>query len=235
MKAGSSFSNILSNVFTGIAALAALVVASAVARKEFFGKSPASVQEAIAEPVEDWESIANSPNRLGAAVAPVTIVEFADFQCPACKRFHSALAGVLLKYPGRVAVALRQLPLEDIHPVAYAASRAVLCAAKQNYFAAMHTKLFEMQDSIGKVSMTTIASRAGIPDSATFGKCARAPGRIASIDADIALARRLNLRGTPSILINGLLYANVPDSARLDRLVAYHLARGKGADGPPAN
>jgi NhaA family Na+:H+ antiporter len=225
MSQSNDWTGRLSNVLTGVAVLAAVVVAAAVARKEFFGGSTGNGREGIAEPVDNWATLVAGENRIGGSSPSVTIVEFVDFQCPACKRFHdAALRGVLAEYPDKVAVVVRHLPLEGMHPVAYAAARAAQCSAAQGRFAAVYEELLGSQDLLGRISLTKIAERAGVPDMIAFERCLKKPGRVDTIDSDIRLARNLNLRGTPTILINGLLYSSVPDSARLARLVRYQLS-----------
>ncbi len=231
MGSNSRVRDIVATVSTVIASLAALTIAVVVVRREMFGgRTEDDVGPVgIVEPVANWDELVRGGHRIGPERATVTIVEFGDFQCPACGRFHSAVLGVLAKYPADVALVYRQLPLEDIHPVAYPAAKAAFCAAEQGRFGAMHDALFQSQADLGSRSLLSFVSEAAIRDSAAFSTCLVNAERISSIDSDIQLARTMNLRGTPTVIINGMLYASVPDSARLERVVAY--LRGRGARG----
>ncbi|MEO8478360.1 MAG: thioredoxin domain-containing protein [Gemmatimonadota bacterium] len=215
----------LSTLFTGIAAFAALLVAIMVVKRELFptdrgGMAP---ENAIAEPVDNWTTLVAGGHRYGSANAKVVIVEFGDFQCPACGRFHESLQAVIAKYGSDVAVVFRQWPLEELHPIAYAAARAAECASAQAAFKPMHDELFAQQDELGGKSLVSIAADAGVSDTAKFAKCMEVQGRVDAIERDIELARSMELRGTPTIIINGLRYGSVPNKERLDRLVRYHL------------
>ena len=86
---------------------------------------------------------------LGPADAPITIVEFSDFQCPYCRRWHDETYEPLLAaYPGQIRIVYRHLPLESIHPDAFPAAEAAMCAGEQNVFWQYHDKLFS-SESLG--------------------------------------------------------------------------------------
>ena len=81
----------------------------------------------------------------GASDASVTLVEYADFQCPACASYHDALDETFAEYGDRVKFVFRHFPLKQIHPNAEPAARASLAAGKQGKFWEMHDILFERQ------------------------------------------------------------------------------------------
>src|SRR5512144_2259753 len=84
---------------------------------------------------------------LGPADAPITIVEFSDFQCPFCRRFHAETYHALLDaYPGKIRFVYRDLPLTSIHPEAFPAAVAAACANEQDAYWAYHDKLFETEN-----------------------------------------------------------------------------------------
>jgi protein-disulfide isomerase len=87
----------------------------------------------------------------------------------------------------------------------------------------MHDAIFRGQDSLGRRGLVLFALDAGVPDSGAFNACMAEGGRPPAIQDDIEAAVGLGGSGTPTVLINGLKYERVPDSARLKRLVRYHL------------
>ena len=82
---------------------------------------------------------------LGASHAPVTIVEYGDFECPNCKQAVPAVKLLLERYAGRIRFAYRHFPLEEVHPHAMLAAEAAECAGSQGKFWEMHDLLFENQ------------------------------------------------------------------------------------------
>jgi hypothetical protein len=111
---------------------------------------------------------AHGPSK-GAATAPVTIVEFSDFQCPYCQRQEDALHQILADFQGRVRLVFRDFPL-DIHPDAQKAAQAAACADDQGKFWAMHDKLFENQAALTVDKLKGYAREAGL-DGKRFDAC----------------------------------------------------------------
>src|SRR5581483_8762214 len=102
-------------------------------------------------------SIENNPT-IGPDNAPVTIIEFSDFQCPFCKRFHDTTLPVLLKkYEGKIRFAYRDFPISSIHPYAQGAAEAAECAYAQNKFWDYHDLLFQDQQRLTADDLLTYA------------------------------------------------------------------------------
>ncbi len=142
-----------------------------------------------------------APNVIGAADAPVTLVEFTDYQCPFCKRFHEFTWPELKrKYvdTGKVRLVVRDMPL-PFHDQALPAAIAARCAGEQGRFAAVHDALIATPelsaDAIGRI----VAIAGVAPDA--FGKCSKGPAVRAAIDADTAVAGRLGVDGTPGFVV----------------------------------
>jgi protein-disulfide isomerase len=201
-----------------VALLCMVVMTTAVAQRQFF---PAKAAPALADSKEvpDWEEHIPGGTRIGSATAAVTILEFADFQCPACRRFAvDAWPRLRRKYGDEVALVYRHWPL-SYHKAAYSAAIASDCAAIQGRFESFHDVLFEQQDSIGQKAMARFAHEAGVPNIDQFEACASHPGPLPTIEDDIAAARKIGGRGTPTLIINGTLYPFRSDSTWLPRLV----------------
>lgn len=112
--------------------------------------------------IRQWREIAAAGVRMGPTDAPVTIVEFADYQRPACKELHRSLEPLRHRHPDQIALVFRKYPLSAIRPFAGDAALASLCAARQNRFAEMHDLLFAKQDLIGKIAWEELGRRTGV-------------------------------------------------------------------------
>jgi protein-disulfide isomerase len=216
----------LANVLTIVLTLCAVVVTGLVVRREFFAPQP---QDPTAErAVKGWEPLATGASVLGAADAPVRIIEFSDFQCPFCARVNEGLDRVLANDPRRVSVVYRHFPLEAIHPHAFAAANAAECAGAQGRFEAYHDALFAGQDSIGKRGWDRYAADAAVPDMAEFGRCVAEDRFRARIAADQKAGEKLGVSGTPSFIFEGRMITGADAPDRLDAWVKEALARKGG-------
>jgi protein-disulfide isomerase len=178
--------------------------------------APVATQRSIGQ---RWHAIAAQGHSHGATKPAVTLVEFVDYQCPVCRGFEGTIAELLRRHPDQLRVTVRQLPLNSIHPYADAAANAAECAAEQGRFDDYHHLLYQHQDSLGVLRWTVLAQRAGLPDTAAFGRCVAAQRYASAIAQDVAAARSLDLLGTPSVLINDILFAGARPLAELDSLV----------------
>lgn len=176
-----------------------------------------------AEPVDvsaHWPTLLASGHRIGPADAAVTIVEFADFECPYCRRYAlETLPALRTAHPDDVAVIYRHYPLA-YHRFAIPSAVAAECAARQGRFPAMHDLLYTVQDSIGLVPWGELAERSGVADLPAWEACRADPAVRAGVEADGALAVAIGATGTPTVVINGIRYPEPPDEAAVRRLVA---------------
>jgi protein-disulfide isomerase len=187
----------------GILAVCAVVVTALVVRRELFLPPVPSAPTTEARHVDDWKRYGASGNRLDPDGAAATIVVFSDYQCPACRALASQLQTIRAEFPGRVAVVMRNAPLQ-IHPFAIPAARAGECAARQGRFAAFHDALFASQGDIGVVPWPEFAQRARVGDVEAFERCRTGSAPEAALRRDQADARSLGVTATPTYLINDL-------------------------------
>lgn len=167
----------------------------------------------------------------GPADAPVVIVEFVDYQCPYCRKAHEQVVPDLLaKYPDDVRVEIRHLPLE-IHPAAAGAARAAISAARQGKLAEFHAKLFELAGGTGQggLGFSTFVREAEALGLDVEGFTTDFQGREVSdaLLADVLLARRLGVTGTPGFFINGRYLQGSRSVATFATLIDEDLARAK--------
>jgi protein-disulfide isomerase len=136
----------------------------------------------------------------GPADAWVTVVEFGDFECPACRSEARPLGAAVDAYPADVRLAFKHFPLERIHPRARAAAIAAECARQGGAFWPMHDAL--LAGPLDDASLARYAVAAGV-DRAAWQACVADPAAAARVDADAALARALGAPGTPHLVVNG--------------------------------
>lgn len=182
-------------------------------------------------PIADWRTYAREGHQLGSAGGRVSIVEFGDYECPACGAFNRVVSSVESAHPGQINLVYRHWPL-SYHRFSYPAAVAGECAGKQGRFAAYHRLLFEHQDSLGLISFTDFARRADVADILAFRNCVQQPRPNRKVEADIAAARQLGAHGTPALIVNGSLVAQLPDSSDLVRLIEQS-GSGARAGGTP--
>ena len=159
-----------------------------------------------ARPQIDPDKVYNLPTGdspvKGPANAPVTIVEFADFQCPFCSKVPPLIDDLLKAYPKDVKFVYKQLPLTSIHQNALNASRAALAAGKQGKFWPMYETLFANQRALDLESLKKYAQQIGL-DVAQFEKDMAAPDVQKQIEEETKLAQATQVTGTPTLFING--------------------------------
>ena len=155
----------------------------------------------------------NDPLRVeGNPHAPITIVEFADYQCPFCSRAESTVTDVLKKYNGKVNLAFRDFPLSTIHPHAEAAAEASRCAEAQGKFWPMHDAMYADQSKLAEADLLETAARLGM-DRGSFAACLKSDRYQAAIHEDVEAGQGAGVTGTPAFFINGrFLNGSVPES-----------------------
>jgi protein-disulfide isomerase len=137
----------------------------------------------------------------GPADAPITMVEFSDFQCPFCARATPLIDQVLQTYPKEVKFVYKEFPL-PMHPNAMPASRAAVAAQRQGKYWEMHDKLFANQHALQPDNLKQYAQEIGL-DVAKFEKDMASPDVQQQINEDMQLARQSSVRGTPTLFLAG--------------------------------
>ena len=138
----------------------------------------------------------------GSEKTPVTIIEFSDFHCPYCKQVQPTLKRILSDYSGRVTLAYRDFPLDQLHPSARKAAEAARCANDQGKFWEFHDKLYGGGPDASPETLTRLAKETGL-DVVAFQQCLAVSKHRPDIDRDIEEAASLGVSGTPAFFING--------------------------------
>jgi protein-disulfide isomerase len=168
----------------------------------------------------------DSPS-LGDPKAPVTIVEYSDFECPVCRNLHDALRGLLPNYP-QVRVVFKDYPIEQIHPWARTAALAGRCAFNQDpkAFWKIYDLIYDNQEIISAenawTKMVDYASQANL-NAETFRACLASPDAGAAIDASRINGQQLEVNSTPTIFVNGRRIVGA-DPHALEQYIKYELS-----------
>jgi len=163
------------------------------------------------EPLRAQLATAGFPTR-GSANAPVTIVEFSDFECPYCGGLFPTLKQVEKNYPEQVRIVYRQFPLTNIHPHAQKAAEASLCANEQKKFWEFHDSMFSNQKELSIADLRQRAVDLKL-DAQAFNQCLDSGKHAGAIQSDIQEGARNGVTGTPALFINGrMLGGNQPYS-----------------------
>lgn len=137
----------------------------------------------------------------GPENAPVTIIEFSDYQCPFCGRAEATINQILETYPTQVKVIFRDFPL-GFHQHAQKAAEAAECAGEQGKYWEMHDKLFENQRALDVDSLKKYAAEIGL-DTETFNSCLDNGDMASEVQKDFQDGQAAGVSGTPTFFING--------------------------------
>ncbi len=174
----------------------------------------------------------NDAPSLGDPKAPVTLVEFSDFECPVCRSLHDVLRGMLPNFP-QVRVVFKDFPLESLHPWARTAALAGRCAFQQDAkaFWKVYDSIYDQQEVISAANawskMTDFAAASGL-NADSFKACMASPEAAAAIDASRANGQQLEVSSTPTVFVNGRRLVG-GDPRLLEQYIRYELTQPKAA------
>lgn len=160
---------------------------------------------------------------LGNPNAPVTIVEFSDFQCPYCKSASITMKAVLDKYKDNVRLAFRDFPLSSIHPQAMRAAEAGRCAADQGKFWAYHDLLFGNQGKLTNPDLSEYARSLGL-DMKQFESCLLDGKFVGRVEEDVKAGMQAGVSGTPGFFINGVFVNGAQPLSAFENMIDAELA-----------
>jgi protein-disulfide isomerase len=180
--------------------------------------------EYLLEPIRVEVASAGHPAK-GPATAPVTIVEFSDFQCPFCSRVVPTMEQVRSKYGDKVRLVFRQFPLA-FHQNAQKAAEASLCANDQGKFWEMHDAMFANQQALAVDALKAKATELGL-NAETFNSCLDSNKHAAAVKADLEAGAAAGVSGTPAMFINGRFISGAVPIEQITQVVDDELKRAE--------
>jgi protein-disulfide isomerase len=162
---------------------------------------PEGVPRTLAVPVSSSDHVRGRPD------APVTVVEYGDFECPYCAAARPVLHRLVSD--GAVRLVFRHFPLADVHPYALTAALAAEAAAASGAFWEMHDLLLTHQDRLRDVDLVRYAESLGVPGRSAVGEAAQPYGD--RVEADFRSGVDSGVRGTPALFLDGVRYSDRVD------------------------
>jgi protein-disulfide isomerase len=187
-------------------------------RKEAREKARAEMEEQFKNPLEP---AIEGRYIMGRSNAPITIIEYSDFQCPACKRGTGTVAQVMNIYRGKVRLIFKHLPL-NIHKNALVAAKGGIAAEKQGKFKEYKRILFNNQRKINRNFLLSTARSLGM-NVPKFTRDMDSPETEKIIRADMAEARKFGITGTPGFVINGVALKGAYPLEKFKEVIERHL------------
>ena len=164
--------------------------------------APAAQQPTVAAPTAAVPAVTKADHIRGDVNAPVTMIEYSDFQCPYCARFNDTMLQVMDAYKGQVRWIYRYFPLSSIHPDAEHAAEAGECAAEQGKFWEMGDKMFASQaDGLSIAQLESYAKSVGVANAAQFKTCLESGKYTSLVQADQQGGEAAGVNGTPGTFI----------------------------------
>jgi protein-disulfide isomerase len=163
----------------------------------------------------------------GNADAPVTIVEFADFQCPFCSKVQTVLKDVLAKYKGTVKLAYQDFPLSQIHQHAEIAAEASRCALAQGKYWEMHDAMFADQSKLDEAALVKTAAGLGL-DQNSFESCLKSGKYKAVVQRDAEAGSQAGVNATPTFFISGEFLSGAQSDADFTKIIDRQLSAPGG-------
>ena len=160
----------------------------------------------------------------GPEDAPITLVEFSDFECPFCVRVLPTLDQVQEEYGDQVRIVYRHFPLNSIHPNAQITAEASMCADAQGMFWEMHDAIFEVRGKADADQLKAMAGDLGLEQDA-FGACLDSREYRELVEADLEAGRRAGVTGTPALFINGRFLSGAQPFNVVSRVINDELTR----------
>lgn len=159
----------------------------------------------------------------GNLQSPVTVVEFGDFQCPACGHEQAVVREIREKYGSQVRFVFRHFPISSLHMYAEEAAEASECAAEQGKFWEAADKFYDRQDDLSEPALERYAAELGL-DVGKFNPCLASGAMTARVRRDVEDARALGVSQTPTFFIGQHLAAGAIDFAKFYQLLDQELA-----------
>jgi protein-disulfide isomerase len=185
-------------------------------------RDKAKVAVYLEEPASARVAVNSKGFSRGPMNAPVTIVEFSDFECPFCRAVLPTITELMSRYPGKVRWVFRDFPIQSLHPTASKAHEAARCAGEQGKFWEYHDLLFARLPRNSVPALKQYAGELKLK-SAAFAECLERGRYRAEVASDLQEGKRLGIEVTPTFFINGRMREGEQSIAALQELIESEL------------
>lgn len=212
-------------IMAGFLIAGAILYSNSSGKDQRLSSGTAAVNQPVVSPTPG--NLADNDPFLGNPDAPVTVVEFSDFQCPFCQRFHGeTLPRIIDEYvkTGKVKFVYRDFPLSAIHGMAQKAAEAGECANEQGKFWEYHDLLFLRQDQLGVMNFIQWAGELGL-DSDRFANCLESGKYSAEVEGDYRDGEAAGVKGTPANFINGRILEGALPFSKFQAIIEEELKK----------
>jgi protein-disulfide isomerase len=206
-KIGVLAAAVVATLGTALAARVIAALPAALRARQISGTAPALLD--LSDDVDPTRDHVR-----GSADAPVTLIEYGDYQCPYCGQAEVAIRELLDSFGDDLRYIWRHLPLNDVHANAQTAAEAAEAAGEQGAFWAMHDRLLDHQDELEPDDLTRHAEALGL-DLDRFWTSVRERAHAPRVNEDVASADRSDVSGTPTFFINGRRHQGAADATTL--------------------
>lgn len=196
--------------------------ARAMLVEELMTKNAATVKVMLEPPRYTVPTLPSDPVR-GNPAAPITIVEFSDYQCPFCARVNPTLDRIRQTYGDRVKIVFKDFPLPN-HPEAPKAAEAARCAGEQDKYWEMHDVMFANQRALQVPVLKQKAREIGL-NGAAFDQCLDSGKHAAAVEAGSELGAKMGVNSTPTLYINGRALIGAMPFENFKQVIDEELAR----------
>jgi Na+:H+ antiporter, NhaA family len=160
----------------------------------------------------------------GGAEAPVTLVEYGDFQCPYCGEAYPVVNALQERFGDQLRFVFRHMPLPDLHPRAPFAAEAAEAAGEQDRFWEMHDRLFEHRLELDDSDLRDHAEAVGVPDGERFDAELRDRVHTARVEEDYRSGAQSGVPSTPRFFVNGVIHLGSASYAELGEAINAELS-----------
>lgn len=175
----------------------------------------ANIPKPPASASDDW--------RLGSADAPITIIEYGDYQCKHCREFYHSVMQLLSDYQAKVQFIFRHFPMRHAHPLAILAAQAAEAAGLQDKFWEMHARLFAANDALERENLILYAQELGL-DMTKFNSDIDSSIVEDAVMEDYRTGTKHKIKSPPTLFVNGILFDGLHTAealkAKIDELLA---------------
>lgn len=204
--------------------MAIVSMAAVLVHREFFARAmPARLEDEQLPPPPpvfepEWRELLLAGVEIGNRSSKVKIVEFADLQCPYCRRYHATLRKMRREFGDDVSLVFVHYPL-PYHAMARPAAIALECAREAGRFERFLEAAYEKQVSLGLKTWRAFAGDAGVTDLGGFERCLADTTHMVAVQRGVEAGRRFRVEGTPTIIVNGWRYRGAPRDSLLRELI----------------